>query len=114
MRITYQFPVVTFYGDDPEDSELTTCDGSVTTINIRHEPYEVIVQALSSSYHIIFGKHRNGGFLCIPEYHVGCELASLSDVFWNHESLLHNGELLNYEESTAIAYALKEISPYIK
>lgn len=114
MRISYKFPVVTFYGDDPEDSELITYDGSVTMTNIRHEPYEATVQALSSSYHIIFGRHQNGGFLCIPEHHVGCEPASLSDVFWNHESLLHNGEQLNYEEATAIAYALKEISSYIK
>ena len=114
MKITYQFPVVHFFGDDPEDSELTTYGAEIDPIKLDKAPYEAYVSALDSKYHIIFGKHHAGGFLCIPDYHVGCEISSLDDVFWNHESILHNEEQLTYEESTAIAYALKTLSNYVE
>lgn len=112
--ISYQFPVVMFYSDDPEDSEAILYDGNIQPYNLSHEPYEATVTARGSSYHILFGHQCNGMFLCIPNWKVGCELASLSDVFWNLHSIMNNEETLSYEEATAIAYALRVLANYIK
>lgn len=38
-------------------------------------------------YSVIFGKYANGGFCCIPNWGVGCELSFFDDVFWNTESI---------------------------
>lgn len=112
--INYQFPVVMFYGEDYEDSETTLYDAQIYPYNLSQEPYEATVTARGSSYHILFGHQCSGMFLCIPNWNVGCELASLSDVFWNLESIMNSEEKLSYEEATAIAYALKVLDDYIK
>ena len=112
--ISYQYPVVIFYGDDPEDSETTLYYAQIHPYNLSHEPYEATVTARGSSYHILFGHQCNGMFLCIPNWKVGCELATLSDVFWNLNSIAHNEEKLCYEDATAIAYALKVLAEYIE
>lgn len=38
-------------------------------------------------YSVIFGEYTNGGFCCIPNWEVGCELSSVDDVFWNKTSI---------------------------
>lgn len=34
-------------------------------------------------YSVIFGRYVNGGFCSIPNWEVGCELATMEDIFWN-------------------------------
>ncbi len=55
----------------------------------NRNPCEAIVSARGSSYHLIFGKQINGNYVCIPNWNLGSELASLSDIYWNTERL-HN------------------------
>ena len=74
MIFSYKYPVVKFFGDDPEDTEVTEKAGSIKTINTDQEPYEAVISAEGSQFHIIFGSHQNGSFLCIPGWHTGCEL----------------------------------------
>lgn len=114
MMLRYKYPVVKIYGDDPEDMEVIKKDGQIQTIKTESEPYEAVVSAEGSRFHIIFGSQQNGNFLCIPDWHTGCELSYLEDVFWSHESILGNDEMFGYENATAIAYALKELSRIIK
>ncbi len=52
-------------------------------------------------YSVIFGKYVNGGFCCIPNWGVGCELAQFSDIFWNTESI--GRALDDFESGRAIA-----------
>ena len=99
MMIHYKYPVVKFFGDDPEDTEVIE---------------KAVISAEGSQFHIIFGSHKNGSFLCIPGWHTGCELSCMDDVFWNHESILGSDERFGYENATAIAYALKELNLIIK
>lgn len=66
MIFSYKYPVVKFFGDDPEDTEVTEKAGSIKTINTDQEPYEAVISAEGSQFHIIFGSHQNGSFLCIP------------------------------------------------
>ena len=54
----------------------------------RCGPYrEFVITGRDTSFHGIEGPQQNGNFLCLTNWNVGCELASLSDIFWNRESL---------------------------
>lgn len=114
MQITFQYPIVYFYSDDYEDSEVITRFGTIEPINVSSEPYEAVVNAEGYRFHILSGTHQNGMFLCIPDWHLGCELSYLSDVFWNLESINGIDDSFSYENATAIAYALKELDALIK
>ena len=113
MTLTYQYPVVYFYGDDEEDSEIIQKEGRIEPLKTDKEPYEAIVSAEGYSFHILFGSQSNGMFLCIPWWHMGCELAHLNDIFWNRESISGSDESFSYENATAIAYALKELNELV-
>lgn len=114
MTLTYQYPVVYFHGDDCEDSEVVKKDGRIEPIQIKQEPYEAVVSAEGHRFHILFGSKTGGNFLCIPFWHLGCELSYLSDVLWNQESILGDDQIFGYENATAIAYALKELSKVVE
>ena len=87
MIFSYKYPVVKFFGDDPEDTDVTEKAGSIKTINTDQEPYEAVISAEGSQFHIIFGSYQNGSFLCIPGWHTGCELSYLDDEFYPKENL---------------------------
>ncbi len=72
--------------------------------------YSIDVTGHGSSFHIIFGKSNKGNYLCIPEWNVGCELASFSDSFWNQERL---EQQLSKTDAITIAIAIKEASQFI-
>ena len=114
MILEYPYPVVTYYGDDPDDCEVDQYQGSITTIRLKEEPYEAEVNAMGYSFHILFGYHRDGWFLCIPNWNFGCELAHPSDLFWNMDSMTRETSMLDYEDATAIAYALNTLSSYLE
>lgn len=48
---------------------------------------EMTVEWNGHSYHVIYGTQVNGGFCCIPNWMIGCELATFTDVLWNAGSL---------------------------
>jgi hypothetical protein len=73
-------------------------------------PYEIEVSARGSYYHVVFGKHAYGNFLCIPNWDVGCELADFSDIFWNTERLCKH---LNKTDALSVAKALSIIKEHL-
>ena len=113
MTLTYQYPVVYFYGDDEEDSEIIRKEGQIEPLKTDKEPYEAIVSAEGYSFHILFGSQVSGMFLCIPGWHMGCELSHLNDIFWNRESSSGSDGSFGYENATAIAYELKELNELV-
>lgn len=114
MKLPFRYPVVYFYSDDYEDSETIFKTGYIEPIKTDAEPYEATVTAEGYSFHVIFGSQCNGMFLCIPNWHLGCELACMNDVFWNHESIMGRAETIGYENATAIAYALKAFQAFLE
>lgn len=80
-------------------------------IQLQKQPYEASLHINGNSYHLIFGRQINGWFLCIPNHHIGVELAHPSDNFWNQESLEASG--LSVCEARSIAGVLKELMQYI-
>lgn len=109
--IEYQFPVVTFYGDNYEDAEITMHSAAIDPKILDHEPYEAALFALDDEYELIWGHCREGLYLCIPNKGFGCTLDYMPDIDENHYALLHANELdaIFYDEATAIAYALNEL-----
>ncbi|MDD3307783.1 MAG: hypothetical protein PHO29_11905 [Acetobacterium sp.] len=81
----------------------------ITTVN----PYEMIVTARKSCFHIICGTSTHGNFLCIPNLGVATELACLNDTFWNLERLTMNNPDLSETDAISIIYALKALNSYI-
>lgn len=75
-------------------------------------PIEADIEADGRNYHIIVGRHENGNYICIPNWSIGSELASLEDIFWNCERL-SNYTKLGKLNSGIIATALAELSHVI-
>lgn len=63
-----------------------TWGGNVTSICNHGSHYEIHVQSRSSIIFMI-GKYVGGGFISIPAFNAGSDLASFSDYFWNCERL---------------------------
>ena len=85
--------------------------GEIVPIQLEQEPYEVEVTARGSYFHLLVGHHAYGKYICIPNWDVGTELASLSDAVWDLGRL--NSTKLKKVDACSIAYALLELSKYI-
>ena len=89
----------------------TTWNGEIIPIRLEQEPYEVEVSARGSYFHLLVGRHAYGNYICIPNWDIGTELASLSDSFWNLERL--STTKLKKVDACSVAYALLEVSKYV-
>lgn len=89
-----------------------TWPGSIELLSTM-PPYEAEVRARGSLFHILFGEHAYGNYLCIPNWNIGTELASLTDRFWNFERLTGYTTLLPVD-ACSIADALVELDNYIR
>lgn len=85
--------------------------GEIIPIQLSVEPYEVEVSARGSYFHLLVGHHAYGNYICIPNWNIGTELASLTDFFWNLERL--RATTLKKVDVCSVAYALHELSKYI-
>lgn len=83
-------------------------NGQITIIHASF-PIEADIHANGWNFHIIVGKHRDGKYICIPNWSIGSELAGLDDTFWNSERL-NNCTRLDESNSNIIAAALAELS----
>jgi hypothetical protein len=72
----------------------------------------VEISARGSRFHLITGKHAYGNYLCIPNWNVGTELASLTDIFWNEERLRNYSKLKKVDTRTVVT-ALKILADYV-
>jgi hypothetical protein len=75
-------------------------------------PCEVEIYARGSRFHLITGKHAYGNYLCIPNWNVGTELASLTDIFWNEERLRNYSKLKKVDAYTVVT-ALRILADYV-
>ena len=50
--------------------------------------FEISVDVDGSNYLVIYGSHINGGFCCIPNWNIGCEMSDPTDTFYNAEALM--------------------------
>lgn len=68
---------------------------------------EAVVTARGSSFHLVFGPHSYGHFVCIPNWGIGAELANPADTLWNYESLTRAG--LKPVDAYSVVSAISEL-----
>lgn len=115
-KITFEYPYFLFCDEDPEDSIFINRQASIRPLNLIKEPYEVFLYDSGNSYHMIFGRQAVGRFLCIPNWGIGCDLASYDDIHWNETSLSESVERhgrIDYNDISAICHALKVLKPHL-
>ena len=112
MMCIYQYPVTPSPASD--STTVIQRKGRIQPIRMEKEPYEAVVSAEGSRFHLLFGSQYSGNFLCIPDWHIGCELSYLDDVFWNQESIAESNHAFREEDVAAIAYALKTLKSMVK
>lgn len=78
-----------------------------TTIYKGSVLFEANIEANGCSYLVIYGKHVNGYFMCIPNFGFGCEMSDPADTFWNCESMINAG--LDNSTARCIAGEIKSI-----
>ena len=88
----------------PSDKRKTTWIGKINTIKGVKENCEMEVVSRGHFYHVIFGSHSYGNYICIPNWDAGCELADYSDLFWNTERL---SKVISSADAITIATAVK-------
>lgn len=69
--------------------------------------FEVDFNANGSNFLLIYGKHINGYYCCIPNWKIGCEMADPDDTFYNYEKL--RGAGLNKADANAVALTIKKV-----
>ena len=90
-------------------SDIDSWHGVIRIISLD-SPCEIEVRARGSSLHVLLGSHAYGNFICIPNWDIGCELASLSDSFWNLERLCNAG--LRVVDAISVVDAFVALSDY--
>lgn len=49
--------------------------------------FEISVSTCGCNFLVIYGKHVNGYFCCIPNWNIACEMVEPSNVFYNRSKL---------------------------
>lgn len=73
--------------------------------------FEISVNVNGGNYLLIYGKHINGYFCCIPNWNIACEMAEPSDTFYNMEALMHSR--VSKRIAKAIAEAICDMAEQI-
>lgn len=85
--------------------------GIINVLN-NQAPYEMEISARGSYFHLIVGKHAYGNYMCLPNWNIGSEMASMSDSFWNWERLKEAG--MKSVDAHSIADGLAALSEYME
>lgn len=62
-------------------------ESSVEVLKSSPELKELEINGLGFYFHVFYGPHAGGYFICIPNWNIGSEMAGPCDVFWNVERL---------------------------
>lgn len=68
MMCIYQYPVTPSPASD--STTVIQRKGTIQPIRMEKEPYEAVVSAEGSRFHLLFGSQYSGNFLCIPDWHI--------------------------------------------
>ncbi len=83
-------------------------DGYVKSVYNHGSHYEIYIQS-RSGFIVIVGPYQCGGFISIPAFQIGCDLAGYSDYFWNKE---HLAAIMNPVDAATVAEALRTLSQH--
>ena len=103
MQITYSCKGLS-------DMSIKSWEGKINIIRFLH-PFEFSINARGSSFQLILGHYEYGYYVCIPNWKIGCDISTLSDIFWNMENLCAAG--LDIVDAITIVDALEVLENYI-
>lgn len=103
---TLLFSPVEFYCHEKIGKRFERWSGSVTSLVNHGSHYEIYVSC-RSGFVFIVGQYINGGFISIPAFNVGSDLADYGDYFWNNERL---ALIMNQVDAATVAEALRTLS----
>lgn len=71
--------------------------------------FEGVIKANGCAFYVIYGKYYGGHYLCIPDsqFHIGCEMSTPDDVFYNTVSLFKIG--FSEKTAKALAYGIRDV-----
>lgn len=72
-----------------------------------HVIFEASIDANGYNYLVIYGKHINGYFCCIPNWQISCEMAEPGDTYYNANKLIGAG--INDSAAKALAKDIRDI-----
>ena len=72
-------------------SETGVKDYGTLLLLSESAPYEVIAKVRSYHYHFIYGKYKDGYYISIPDWYIGCPMSHYKDISWNVKSLMAAG-----------------------
>ena len=96
---------------DPDSNGQKSWTGHIHPLNIARNEFEVT--ARGSTFHLLIGKHTYRKYLCIPNWGIGTEMASLSDCFWNRKRLEQDYPELSKVGIISIVKTLEALSAYV-
>lgn len=99
------------YNKYAEDKKDARWQGEIQALQEKNDGFEAEITGRSSSFYMIVGESERGNYLCIPNWQIGCELASYQDVFWNQEKL---EEQVSTVDAITIANGIRLISQIMK
>lgn len=79
----------------------------------RTPPCEMEINTRGSYFHILFGPHEYGHYICIPNWNIGTEISLLTDRFWNLERLINTYPNLSVVDAISISDALAAAAEYV-
>ena len=95
-----------------QDMDPKTWTGHIRLLS-RTPPCEIEINARGSYFHILFGPHKYGHYICIPNWNIGTEAACLTDRFWNLQRLMDICPKLSAVDAVSIADALAAVAEYV-
>jgi len=104
---------ITYTVQGPRDMTPTAWTGNIHFIRLE-APFEFLITARGSSFHLIVARYCQGNYICIPNWNVGIDIASLSDSFWNLEHLADTYPDISLVDVLSVTDALAALSEYIK
>lgn len=99
--------------ENPDDVDVAHGRASIMPIRMEDDIFEGVIDACGSSFHIIVGRQINGNFLCMPSHGVGCEMARLSDRYWNQNSLTGTNRV-GCQEAAAIVDGIAFMDSFLR
>jgi len=90
-----------------DDGEQQKWDGFIRRVTGYGSHYEVLISS-RSSLRVLIGTSSSGLFACLPDYPSGCNLSTLTDLFYNREKLILS--MGNPVDATTVACALHSLA----
>lgn len=102
---TQSFSPVQFYCYEKIGERFERWSGTVSRLVKHGSHYEIYINS-RSGFIFIVGKYINGGFISIPAFNVGSDLANYDDYLWNNERL---ASIMNRVDAATVAEALRTL-----